>query len=48
LIAYVKQARESGLSMQQVADELNKAGHTTRAGGPWKRQYIHRIVGRSE
>lgn len=44
VIAYVKHRRESGASMDAIADELNAAGHRTRAGGEWKRQYVHRIL----
>lgn len=34
----------SGMSLQRVAEALTAEGYRTRGGGPWKRQYIARLV----
>lgn len=44
LIGFVKEARDTGSSLDQIAKALNDAGHRTREGGEWKRQYVHRLL----
>lgn len=51
VIARIRSLRESGASLRTIADALNAAGLTTRpangkqrGGGPWKHQYIARIL----
>lgn len=44
VIDSIKAMRSSGLSLEQMAANLNAAGNTTRDGGPWKRQYVFRIL----
>lgn len=39
--------RRAGLSLQKIADELNQMGSKTRNDGPWKKQYVHRILNAS-
>lgn len=45
LLQWMREAKESGKSFAQIADELNAAGHKTKEGSTWRRQYIHRILG---
>jgi DNA invertase Pin-like site-specific DNA recombinase len=33
-------------SLQQICDQLNAEGRSTRSGKPWKKQSIHRILAR--
>lgn len=40
LFPVVKERREAGKSLQQIADELNEMGHTTRRGKPWIRMQV--------
>jgi hypothetical protein len=46
VIESVKALREPPheLTLEQIAAALNETGHKTREGGPWKRQYVHRIL----
>jgi site-specific DNA recombinase len=48
VIAEIWRQHAQGLSLEQIAFVLNGCGLTTREGGQWKRQYIHRIVKRVE
>lgn len=42
-------ARNSGArTLQQIADEFNRAGALTRGGKPWSTGTVHRLVGRLE
>lgn len=45
VVATAKVLRESGLSLRKVADSLNEDGYKTRAGTPWRFQYVARILG---
>jgi DNA invertase Pin-like site-specific DNA recombinase len=40
----VKELRESGLSLQQIADKLNSEELTTRRGKPWNRMQVSRVL----
>ena len=44
VIADVLRLRATGLSLDRIASALNASESTTREGGAWKRQYIHRIL----
>jgi DNA invertase Pin-like site-specific DNA recombinase len=46
VIRYVLEARGSEMTLEGIAGALNEAGFRTREGGPFVRQYIHRIVRR--
>jgi len=39
-----KHLRGRGLSLQSIADELNRLGLPMRSGAPWSRQQVHRVV----
>jgi DNA invertase Pin-like site-specific DNA recombinase len=36
--------RRQGLSLRQVAQELNRDGFTTRCGGPWRHEYVLNLL----
>jgi DNA invertase Pin-like site-specific DNA recombinase len=42
----VAELRGKGLSLQAIADELNKQGHTTRRGRPWNPVQVSRVLDR--
>lgn len=44
-VAAAAALRAKGLSLRGIADELNKLEFTTRAGTPWRFQYVARILG---
>jgi len=46
LFPIVKERRDAGESLQRIADELNKMGHTTRRGKPWNRMQVSRLLKR--
>jgi DNA invertase Pin-like site-specific DNA recombinase len=48
LFPLVKQLRAAGRSLQEIADELNGQGHTTRRGTPWHRVQVMRVLNRAE
>ena len=39
--------RDKGLSLQAIADELNRQGHTTRRGKPWNAVQVLRVLERA-
>lgn len=43
----VKDLNQSGKSLQTIADELNRIGHTTRRGHQWNRMQVLRLLNRS-
>jgi len=47
LFPVVKELRAAGRSLQQIADELNEQGHTTRRGKPWSRMQVMRVLERA-
>jgi DNA invertase Pin-like site-specific DNA recombinase len=47
LFPVVKQLRAAGRSLQEIADELNGQGHTTRRGKRWRRVQVMRILERA-
>ncbi len=47
LFPIVRQLREVGRSLQQIADELNRQGHTTRKGMAWNRVQVLRVLRRA-
>lgn len=42
----VAELRGKGYTQAQIADELNKAGHTTRRGKPWGQVQVHHVLKR--
>jgi hypothetical protein len=36
----MQECREAGYPLRAIAEELNRAGHTTRAGSPWRFEYV--------
>ncbi len=44
ILVRVRQERAAGRSLAEIAEGLNRNGLTTRTGGAWKRQYVHRLV----
>lgn len=44
----VAELRDKGLSLQAIADELNREGHTTRRGMPWNPVQVSRVLARVE
>jgi DNA invertase Pin-like site-specific DNA recombinase len=46
LVPVVAELRDAGQSLQEIADELNDQGHTTRRGRPWNRMQVSRVLKR--
>lgn len=46
LAPMMKEWRQSGRTLQQIADALNDQGHTTRKGKPWNHVQVKRILER--
>jgi DNA invertase Pin-like site-specific DNA recombinase len=44
----MQELRKSGYTQQQIADELNQQGHTTRRGKPWNQVQVMRVLKRAE
>lgn len=47
LFAVVRSLRQEGRSLQQIADELNQQGHTTRRGKLWGPMQVLRVLRRA-
>lgn len=47
LFPLVKQLRAQGASLQAIADELNRQGHTTRRGLAWNPMQVLRVLKRA-
>jgi DNA invertase Pin-like site-specific DNA recombinase len=47
LLPNMKELREAGKSLQNIADELNQLGHTTRRGKPWNAVQVSRVLDRA-
>ena len=47
LVPVVQDMRAKGQSLQDIADELNGQGHTTRRGKPWNRVQVSRVLKRA-
>jgi len=43
-LVWLFRLRAKGLSLRSVAEQLNKRGHTTRAGSAWRHQYVANIL----
>ena len=43
----MEELRAKGMSLQAIADELNKQGHTTRRGKPWNPVQVARVLERA-
>jgi site-specific DNA recombinase len=44
VLAWMRDKKAAGWSLQKIADDLNKRGVTTKEGSAWRRQYLHRIL----
>jgi hypothetical protein len=42
------ECREAGYSLRDTADELNRNGFTTRAGQPWRFEYVRSALKTAE
>lgn len=40
VVAKVRELRQMGFTLRQIADELNAQGFKTRKGGEWRHQYV--------
>jgi DNA invertase Pin-like site-specific DNA recombinase len=47
LIPTMLEWREEGWTQQEIADELNDQGHTTRRGKPWSQVQVARVLRRA-
>lgn len=47
IVPEMKRLRDGGRSLQQIADELNEQGHTTRREKPWNAVQVMRVLARS-
>jgi DNA invertase Pin-like site-specific DNA recombinase len=46
MIAVMHDCQAAGFSLDAIARELNRLGHTTRSGQPWKKQYVANVLQR--
>ncbi len=44
LMPVLHEMRQQGMTLEDMAKELNKSGHTTRQGKPWNRKQIWRVM----
>lgn len=44
VLAHITRLRDMGETFRGIADELNRLGMVTRAGGEWKHQYIANLL----
>lgn len=44
IIAIIRECRAAGYSYRATADELNRLQLPTRAGSPWRHQYVHGVL----
>ena len=40
IVAMIRDLRKAGHTLQDIADELNRQGYTTRRGSSWRHQYV--------
>jgi DNA invertase Pin-like site-specific DNA recombinase len=45
IIATIQKLRARGLTLRDIAAELNKRGHCTRRGSYWRHEYVKRVLG---
>ena len=43
-VAIVRDLRRAGLTLQQIAAELNRQGLQTGRGGAWRHDYVARLL----
>ena len=48
VLEVIRELREQGLSLRDIAGELNRRDIASKSGGPWIHSSIHRIVKRCE
>ena len=47
LLPMIQQLRSDGQTLQQIADMLNREGHTTRRGKLWNNVQVMRVLARA-
>ena len=47
LVPTIKELRDAGRSLRQIAEALNAEGHTTRTGKEWNPVQVSRVLGRA-
>ncbi len=47
LYGRLKEMRDKGQTLRQIADDLNSEGHTTRRGKPWNPTQVLRVLQRA-
>jgi DNA invertase Pin-like site-specific DNA recombinase len=40
ILSLMQECRAAGYPLRAIAEELNRAGHTTRTGSPWRFEYV--------
>ena len=48
LVPTMKQLKESGKSLRDIAEALNADGHTTRRGAAWNQVQVMRVLDRTQ
>jgi site-specific DNA recombinase len=46
VIAFVKQMSDNGLTLTEIANELNEQGIKTKRGGKWQAVQVSRVINR--
>ena len=44
MLSVVRDCRAAGFSLKATAEALNEAGYTTRAGTPWRMEYVRSLL----
>jgi site-specific DNA recombinase len=44
VLARVRELREGGYTLREIAEELNRQGYTTRRGSAWRHEYVNGIL----
>jgi site-specific DNA recombinase len=44
VLAKVRELRDAGYTLREIAGELNRRGYTTRRGSPWRHEYVSAIL----
>jgi DNA invertase Pin-like site-specific DNA recombinase len=44
VLAVIQECREARYSLRDIAEELNRRGHRTRRGSPWRFEYVRSIA----
>jgi DNA invertase Pin-like site-specific DNA recombinase len=44
MLSRIQSLRTSGFTLQQIAEDLNRQGYTTRRGSPWQYQHVQSLL----